>query len=58
MSIAKIETSALSGSVKGGKSKTMGIVIGVLITAGLVYLGYKYVYLPVQAKKNQNEEEA
>lgn len=61
MAIAKFQASAPAqggDSGSSGNSKTLGIVVGVLLTAGLIYLGYKYVYLPAQAKKRQDEEES
>jgi len=59
MSITKFNTSAPAvapaTSPEGGKSKTMNYVLGAIVVGGLLFLGYKYVYLPAQARKRQNE---
>jgi hypothetical protein len=51
-----IEVPASSGE-GGGSGKMVTYVIGALVIAGLGYLAYNYWYLPMQAKKQaQNNE--
>ena len=60
MAVATYKASAPAakgGDGSGKNSKTLGIVIGVLALAALTYVGYKYVYLPAQERKRQNEEQ-
>jgi hypothetical protein len=54
MAIAKFEVTPPSkGGESGGKSNTTNIILGIVVLAGLAYVGYKYVYLPAQARKEQ-----
>lgn len=63
MSVATFETSApatTSSSSSGGgkKSNTTNILIGLLVVGALAYVGYKYIYLPAQERKRQQEDES
>jgi len=58
MAVIKLDTGAvaLPGAKEGGSSTT-NIVLGILLTAGVGYVLYKYVYLPYKVKKDAQAKE-